>query len=66
MSGWLIPPGDRLRNAISFILEERERSPQRPLAMIVSDAGVAFDLTPSEEEWLTNLLIGPREAPAAR
>ena len=55
----IVPPGDKLRRAVEWIATERGDRPQVSLAMLVSEAALRFDLSPSEEEWLLFSLRKP-------
>jgi hypothetical protein len=52
MSNVVTPPGEKLRRALHWISEERTARPQSPMARIIEEASVRFDLSPAEEEWL--------------
>jgi hypothetical protein len=48
----ILPPSDKLRRAVEWIATERGDRPAVPLATLVSEAALRFDLSPSETEWL--------------
>jgi len=48
------PEGDKLRNAIKWISEEKEKDPEAKLGKLISEACVKFDLPPNDSEFLAN------------
>jgi hypothetical protein len=61
----ILPPGEMLRRALTWIVDERTAKPDTPLGSLVEDAAVRFDLSPAQEEWLLHTLHTLREAPLA-
>jgi hypothetical protein len=55
----ILPPSDKLRRAVEWISTERRDRPKVPLATLVSEAALRFDLSPSETEWITFSLGRP-------
>jgi hypothetical protein len=48
----LLPKGEALRRAVRWISGEREADPERPLAALLDQANLRFDLTPTQAEAL--------------
>ncbi|MDA3918515.1 MAG: hypothetical protein PF690_16290 [Deltaproteobacteria bacterium] len=46
------PKGENLKKAIKFISEKRQENPDINLNKLVDDAGLQFDLSPKECEFL--------------
>lgn len=61
-----LPPGETLRRAILFVIEQREADPQASLWRLVEEASVRFDLSPAQEEQLLQSLRTPSRSPADR
>jgi hypothetical protein len=55
----ILPPSDKLRRAVEWIATEKADRPDAPLANLVSEASLRFDLSPSETEWLSFSLRKP-------
>jgi hypothetical protein len=55
----ILPPSDKLRRAVEWIATEKADRPKVALPMLVSEAALRFDLSPSEEEWLLFSLRKP-------
>ena len=47
-----IPKGEKLKKAVKFISEKRQENPDINLNKLVDDAGLQFDLSPKECEFL--------------
>lgn len=54
------PEGDALRKAIRWVGEQRRERPEARLSELVDRAGKAFDLSPTEAEWLWTMLTERR------
>ena len=48
----IMPQGEEIRKAVKWISEERQSSPAKRLAKLVEEAGVKFDLSPADGEFL--------------
>jgi len=46
------PKGEKVRQAVKWISSERTESPEKPLAPILRDAALRFNLSPREEAFL--------------
>jgi hypothetical protein len=57
----IVPPSDKLRRAVEWITTEKQDRPDAALHMLVNDAALRFDLSPSEEEWLLFSLRKPKQ-----
>jgi hypothetical protein len=51
----ILPPGENIRKAAAFVAETRKAMPARPLASILDEAGMRFNLTPLDGEALQRL-----------
>jgi len=63
MSTVLEKKGDQLTRAINFIDGKLQENPQLPLPKLISQAGAQFNLSPKDEEYLSNLFKKSREEP---
>jgi hypothetical protein len=48
----IIPQGEDLRKAVKWISEERERSPNKKISILINEACLRFDLQPNDAEFL--------------
>ena len=55
----ILPPSDKLRRAVEWIADEKVNRPKAPFHLLVNEAALRFDLSPSEEEWLLFSLRKP-------
>ena len=46
------PKGEKLKKAVRFLSEKRQKNPDINLNKLVDDAGLQFDLSPKECEFL--------------
>ncbi len=46
------PEGEELRKAVKWISEMRQEGPEQSLSRLVEQAGVRFDLSPKDQEFL--------------
>ena len=46
------PQGEEIRKAVKWISEMRQASPEKPLAKLIDEACIRFDLSPKEAEFL--------------
>jgi hypothetical protein len=58
----ILPPSDKLRRAVEWITTEHGDRPKVALHMLVNEAALRFDLSPSEEEWLLFSLRKPAKS----
>lgn len=47
--------GDNITRAINYIDEKLREQPETPPYRFISEAGAKFNLSPKDEEYLTNL-----------
>jgi hypothetical protein len=62
MGSTLGPAGDSLRHALKWVSDRRREQPQLPLGTVLDEAALQFDLTPLEQEFLSNALRQPPPA----
>ena len=48
----ILPEGEELRKAVTWISEERQTDPEASLAKLVQSACMRFDLSPKDAEFL--------------
>ena len=60
----IIPEGEAIRKAIQWMSEERETRPDEKTSVLISEAGLRFDLQPNEEEFLFRFFT--EENPSSR
>ncbi len=48
----IVPEGESLRRALRWLSDRRQIDPPLPVAALVEEAAVRFDLTPLQEEFL--------------
>ena len=51
MSG-IQPQGEKLRKAVKYVSEKRKETPDINLMALVDEAGLKFDLSPKDSEFL--------------
>ncbi|HSM74657.1 MAG TPA: hypothetical protein VK852_08480 [Desulfobacterales bacterium] len=61
----LQPQGEQIRKAVKWISTERTATSGRPLAELVAKAGVKFDLSPAEEEYLLRFFTAKPDSAGA-
>ncbi|MHB8770165.1 MAG: hypothetical protein ACYC7J_04130 [Syntrophales bacterium] len=49
----MMPEGEDIRRAITWISHRREETPETPLAKLIEEAAFTFDLSPLDQEFLT-------------
>jgi hypothetical protein len=64
MGNETVPPGDHLRRAMHWLTDEQRARPEATLFDLVGEAGLRFDLSPAQEEWLLLTLRTTRSTPA--
>jgi len=50
------PSGEDIRKAVKWISEQRESQPEKKVASIVDAAGMTFDLSPKDIDFLRRLV----------
>jgi len=55
------PEGEELRQAIKWIDAERRDQPTKSLRQLVEEAGVRFNLSPKDAEYLMRFLRGSKQ-----
>ena len=48
----ILPEGEELRKAVTWISEERQTDPKASLAKLIQSACMKFDLSPKDAEFL--------------
>ena len=51
------PEGEDLRKAVKWVSEERKYNPGKELKAIIQEAGMKFDLSPLDEDFLLRQLL---------
>ena len=46
------PEGEMIRKAVIWISEEKQASPEKSRLKLLEEAGIKFNLSPAEEEYL--------------
>lgn len=57
----IMPKGELLRRAVAWVDAERNMPPDRPLAKVLDEAAMRFNLTPKDFLVLEHLFIPPAE-----
>ena len=47
-----MPEGEDIKRAIEWVSLRREETPEMPMAKLIEEAAVQFDLSPLDEEFL--------------
>lgn len=50
----IMPKGERVRQAVRYISEERKEDEKKPIRKLIHEASLKFNLSPKEEEDLVN------------
>ena len=50
------PEGEQIRRAVQWISEEKQASPEKSRLKLMEEAGIKFNLSPVEEEYLDRML----------
>jgi len=58
----LMPEGDDLRKAVKWIAEERALQPRKKLTELIAEAGLKFDLSPMDADFLQRTLRGEKKS----
>ena len=56
------PESESIRKATRWIMEERKYEPDKTLTQLIEEAGLKFNLSPLEEEFLGRH-FGPKNTP---
>ena len=56
MSGTIVGDGELLRRALRWIGERRREQPQIAIGALLEEAGIRFNLSPQQAEWLLHTL----------
>ncbi|MBW1800883.1 MAG: hypothetical protein JRJ85_09140 [Deltaproteobacteria bacterium] len=48
------PKGEKMRQAVKWISEMLRENENRPVAVLIQEAGARFNLSPKEEEFLNS------------
>jgi hypothetical protein len=48
----IMPEGEALRKAVKWISEKRKENPEIDISRMVNEAGMRFDLSPKDQEFL--------------
>lgn len=49
------PEGEQIRKAVQWISEEKQDSPEKSRVKLIEEAGIKFNLSPLEVEYLAKL-----------
>jgi hypothetical protein len=52
----IMPEGEEIRKAASWISEQRQDDPKKPLTQLIQEACLKFDLSPMEAEFLSRFV----------
>ena len=52
------PQGEKLKNAIKYVSEMRQKDPEVNLVKLVDEASLQYDLSPKDSEFLTRFVNG--------
>ena len=55
------PDGEELRKAVKWISEERKYNPTKNINHLVEEAGLKFDLSPKDEDFLLRKLLEEKQ-----
>ncbi|MFH2061087.1 MAG: hypothetical protein ABIJ59_19660 [Pseudomonadota bacterium] len=56
MSSGIQPTGEKLKKAVKWISDARKENPDINLSKLVDDAGLQFDLSPKDSQFLLRLV----------
>ena len=48
------PKGEEIRKAVKWISDERQYGAEKPLIKLIEEAGLKFNLSPADQEYLIN------------
>jgi len=49
------PEGEQIRKAVQWFSEEKQASPEKSRLKLLEEAGIKFNLSPVEEEYLAKI-----------
>ena len=52
------PEGEEIRKAVKWISDERQYGAEKPLVKLIEEAGLKFNLSPADQEYLVNFFRG--------
>lgn len=52
------PEGEEIRKAVKWISDERQYGAEKPLINLIEEAGLKFNLSPADQEYLVNFFRG--------
>ena len=52
----ILPEGEQIRKAVKWISEEKQVSPDKNRLQLLEEAGIKFNLSPVEEDYLAKLI----------
>ena len=52
------PEGEEIRKAVKWISDERQYGAGKPLIKLIEEAGLKFNLSPADQEYLVNFFKG--------
>jgi hypothetical protein len=55
------PKGEKLRQAVRWISEEQQEDKEKGIRKLIREAGLRFNLSPKEEEYLVSFYDGGKE-----
>lgn len=61
MSDTILPSGENLRRAVKWISERRQDDPPLPMAKLLDEAALRYDLSPVDQEWLVKTFASGSE-----
>ena len=50
------PEGEQIKKAVKWISEEKQASPEKSRLKLIEEAGIKFNLSPVEEDFLARLV----------
>ncbi len=59
--GTLQPQGEKLRKAVQWVSDKKKKNPGISIMSLVDQAGIQFDLTPEDSEFLSRFLKASQE-----
>lgn len=51
------PEGEDLRKAVKWVSEEQKYNPETPLKALIREAGMKFDLSPKDADFLLRFFL---------
>lgn len=59
----IIPKNEAIRKAVKWISEQRQSHPDMPLAQLINQVTLRFDLNPNDSQFLINFYKEHKDAP---